>query len=273
MSTKGSVSGDLYRVMPDGTGLRRLTTSQDMTVLFQVSPDGSKIVFSTGSQFDSWNVGVMNVDGSRRHMLTEAGPLGSPTYAVNEFPSWLPDGSAIRYYRNTADMHVPGPGQGLWIVKPDGSDPRLVRSNWVPFEPAWSPDGTHIAYDDDKGIAITNPYGQNQRQLINDFRANQSADWSPDGSKLAFGDNGTIQVIGADGSGRKTLFSCNSCSDASFPTWSPDGTKIAFIVSGKIGASEIEVMNADGTDAHPIMVGSSLIPARLDWQPVPDRGA
>ncbi len=267
----GPITGDLYSVLPDGTGLERLTHSGDMTVLFAFSPDGSRIVFAqTPSEEGPWNVGVMNADGSGRRLLTHAGAFGSPTYATNEFPSWVPDGSAIRYFRVTAHEHVPGPGQGLWVVKPEGSDSHLVLPGWVPFEPAWSPDGTRIAWFDDVGIAVANADGTNRHQLIRDFNANQPPAWSPDGTKIVFEDSNTIQVVGADGTRRETLFDCTApCRAAGFPTWSPDGTQVAFTATFRSIGHQIEVMNADGTGAHPVLLDSTLTPLRIDWQPVP----
>ncbi len=266
----GLITGDLYSVMPDGTGLQRLTYSGDMSVLFAFSPEGSKIVFAqTSSESAPWNVGVMNADGSGRRLLTHAGSFGSPSYAVNEFPSWLPDGSAVRYFRNTAHSHVPGPGQGLWVVNPDGTGAHRVLPNWVPFEPAWSPDGTRIAWFDDTGIAVANADGTDHRQLVHDFHADSPA-WSPNGMKIVFEDSRTIQVVGADGTGRKTLFDCiASCLAAGFPTWSPDGTEIAFAVTLRGFGHQIDVMNANGTGAHPLLLKSSLNASRPVWQPVP----
>jgi TolB protein len=49
------------------------------------------------------------------------------------------------------------------------------------------------------------------------------------------------------------------------PAWSPDGRRIAF-TSGKQGVEQIYVMNADGSNAHPVTQGSAanFLPA---WSP------
>ena len=75
--------------------------------------------------------------------------------------------------------------------------------------------------------------------------------WSPDGTKIAFASDGAralnhgdIFVVNSDGSGRTNL--TNDPASDDLPAWSPDGTKIAF-VSTRGGAHSIFVMNADGT--------------------------
>ena len=73
--------------------------------------------------------------------------------------------------------------------------------------------------------------------------------WSPDGTKIAFTSDRDgipkIYVMNADGT-NQTRITDNPASDEA-PAWSPDGSKIAF-TSDRDGNPEIYVMNADGTD-------------------------
>src|SRR5918995_6094775 len=74
--------------------------------------------------------------------------------------------------------------------------------------------------------------------------------WSPDGTKIAFSrqvypyTRDEIYVMNADGSGLTRL--TNNDTEDSVPTWSPDGTRIAFS-SHRTGFDEIWVMNADAS--------------------------
>jgi eukaryotic-like serine/threonine-protein kinase len=71
-----------------------------------------------------------------------------------------------------------------------------------------------------------NPDGTELKSLLSE-RATEPA-WSPDGTKIAFTiRDQEIAVVNADGSGRTTLTSSIDGSAAE-PSWSPDGKKIAF---------------------------------------------
>ena len=75
--------------------------------------------------------------------------------------------------------------------------------------------------------------------------------WSPDGSRIAFtSDRGPqgdeeIFVMNADGTGVLQLTANPGSVDDWWPSWSPDGTRIAF-VSDREDDYEVFVMNADG---------------------------
>ncbi len=270
---RGSYGGDLYSVQPDGGGLRRLTHSAGMGVDFAFSPDGSEVAFGVGAQdFQYRDVKVMNSDGTGIRQLTHEAVLTTAqpgTLSYDQFFSWLPDGSAVRYVHNPGHA-APGhaPGYGVWEVNADGTNARIVLSGFAPWEPAWSPDGSHIAWIGgfgDRGVFVANTDSTDHRELTDDPGRDSFPTWSPDGNEIAFVDAGKIQVIGADGTGRLTM--CSSCGGVQWgPAWSPDGTKIAFVVTVG-GRGQLEIMNSDGTGAH-------RVPVPLDvccpvWLPAP----
>lgn len=93
--------------------------------------------------------------------------------------------------------------------------------------------------------------------------------WSPDGSELAYctwkgAGLGQLEVANADGTGRRQI--TNMKGGACYPDWSPDGTKIVFTALS-IGASEKNLTDAtinhlaifavdkNGGDAVPIAPG------------------
>jgi Tol biopolymer transport system component len=274
LADNAAFGGDLYRVNEDGTGLRRLTTSGDVSANISVSPDGSSVAFVRRESV----VYVIGTDGTGLKRVAGAShDRGLVVSMPNaQWPSWTPDGKRIRFYTNpgTIEGQTGRPGQGLWEVDVDGSDPRLVIPAWHPWQPAWSPDGTRIAWVGDRGtgsgredLFVADPDGvHNRRRLTFDPGLVGVAAWSPDGTEIAFSNGSTVEVIGPDGSGRKMLFDCRaSCAGLLWLAWSPDGTKIVFTRnSGAI--LQLWIMSADGTDVHRIPGVSGACCA--SWQPV-----
>ena len=119
--------------------------------------------------------------------------------------------------------------------------------------PAWSPDGTKIAFETNLAgnweIYTINVDGSGLQNVSNTPDSIEGwPAWSPDGAKIAFQSNRDgnweIYVMNLDGSGLKRLTD-NSSIDG-LPTWSPNGRSIAF-VSNQGGSWGVWVMNADGS--------------------------
>ncbi|MGH2765470.1 MAG: TolB family protein, partial [Actinomycetota bacterium] len=138
-------------------------------------------------------------------------------------------------------------------------------------DPAWSPDGSKIAFSTDRDgnleIYVMNAAdGSGQTNLTNDGEDDREPGWAPDGSRIAFRANRggfEIYVMNADGSGQTNL--TNSPGGDVSPTWSPDGTRIAFATS-RLGFNEIFVMNADGSGQTDLTNNLPASDGSPDWQ-------
>jgi hypothetical protein len=137
-------------------------------------------------------------------------------------------------------------------------------------EPAWSPDGTKLAYisriGGTGGLFIVNANGTGTARVTSATTDGEPT-WSPDGTKLAFihVDTGRRRLVTSnlDGSGL-TVITPNLARDADDPEWSPDGTRLAFSDS-----ADIYVVNVDGSGlvdltADPAEPGSADHPS---WSP------
>lgn len=97
---------------------------------------------------------------------------------------------------------------GIYTMNPDGSDLTRLTSG-ADLEPAWSPDGTQIAFTrfngaTQGGIFVMNADGSNQRR----FTANANdryPTWSPDGTKIAFSSRFGVIIMNADGSNQRVI--------------------------------------------------------------------
>ena len=143
----------------------------------------------------------------------------------------------------------------IFAMSANGADAaRLISSTTyaVYGHPAWSPDGTKIAFHSDRDgnyeIYVMSFDGSGVTRLTNNAVFDGEPAWSPDGAKIAFASNRDgrteIYVMNPDGSGVTRLSSEQA--DEQSPAWSPDGTRIAFI-SARAGQYDVYVMNADGS--------------------------
>jgi TolB protein len=105
------------------------------------------------------------------------------------------------------------------------------------FAPAWSPDGTRIAFTRNEGfeegalgpgeIFVMNADGSNRLNLTNDPANDINPSWSRDGSRMAFASNrtGDFEVFAMEADGSMPINLSNTTGAADLPgfpqAWSP----------------------------------------------------
>lgn len=172
----------------------------------------------------------------------------------------------VIYEKLTGDMGVfstriayvvkQGSRYGLQVADADGVNAQtIVASNEPIISPAWSPDGTRLAYvsfEHKKPVVYVQSLLTGKRHAIANFRGSNSAPaWSPDGTRLAvvltLMGNSQIYLINGDGTGLTRL--TNTSAIDTEPYFSPDGQSILF-TSDRGGGPQIYRMPVAGGAAE-----------------------
>jgi len=141
----------------------------------------------------------------------------------------------------------------LVVADSDGYDEQTVlTSPETIMSPAWSPDGSHLAYvsfEKRHAVVYVQSLLTGQRLLLANFEGSNSAPaWAPDGRHLAVvltrDGSSQIYLIRPDG-GDLHRISFSGAIDTE-PCFSPDGQSLLF-TSDQGGTPQIYRMSADGT--------------------------
>jgi TolB protein len=151
----------------------------------------------------------------------------------------------------------------LEIADADGEGVQVaLRSNEPIISPAWSPDGTKVAYvsfEAKKPVVYVQNLITRERTVVANYKGSNSAPaWAPDGSKLAvsLSRDGLTQIysVNANGSGLQRLTSSSGIDTE--PQFSADGQSIYFL-SDRSGGPQIYRMSSSGGDAKRVTFGGS----------------
>jgi TolB protein len=254
---------EVHVIQPDGTGRRRLTSSDSLAGSPSWTADGRSILFYRAAPAEasktlsparnqgngSFDIAAVDVEGGNVRVLA-AGPGERWT------PHELAGGRVGYASREGVEFVTGAPGE---------------RGEFR--APAWSADGRNMVFDRDVEAAGWPPHRpmHSRDRRFELVRTGIFPSWSPDGSRLAMNDaqagalhNGIV-VERADGSGRRLVYR-HPEKNALAPVWSHRGERIAFAQGGffqmipanpRAGA-DLFVMNSDGSGLRQLTTAGNL---------------
>jgi len=187
---------------------------------------------------------------------------------LEHWPSLSPDGQSILYAGSS------GGTEDIFLLRVGGRNPLNLTADSPSgdSQPAFSPDGTRIAFRSERsggGIFVMGATGESVRR-VTDFGFAPS--WSPDGSELAVSTSSFIDPFSRNVGAK--LFAVSVATgdrrliddgDAVQPAWSPHGQRIAFWGATDGGQRDIWTVPAVGSAAgRRVSVTADLA---TDWSP------
>jgi Tol biopolymer transport system component len=251
----------LLLALPASAARLPVVASQDWWPVW--SPDGEQIAFTRVRQR---TMTLAVVDLARRHVFRIAASQGQLG------PSWSSDGRLAFSLGGRIYTSSPDGSDRVWVARgyapawrPGSSDIAYVngglwvsRTQWasaVIGHPAWSPDGSRIAFQRDDGIYVSTAPGSERR--IAAVSEPGAPAWAPDGQQLAYTAASRVWVAPVD-AGISPRAVTPVLREPSTPSWSREGDAVTFTASGAVwiayvGGKDVQLM------AH-AAVGSSFSP-------------
>src|SRR5882724_4857933 len=179
----------------------------------------------------------LNYDPERKAKAEEAARTGAPANMLTlvpdpaSDPAISPDGKSVVFRRNS---YAPG-GAGIFVTSSDGTGVTQLTQHPGDCCPAWSPDGTMIAFSrmatDEYGIYIVEAHGGTPRKISHEDPRKKRGElaWTPDGKFIAFsGDSleggAQIFLVSVSDSSVRPLSEPQGQDRDWGPSFSPDGT-------------------------------------------------
>jgi hypothetical protein len=216
---------------------------------------------------------IFNPDGSS---LVEVAPHDG----FIEYPAWTWDGTSLLFFTDTKSLTVASDGSGL-----------TSRDDLIAPMPSQSPDGKWMnverPYKHGFWLSPVGSTKQNRhwRQVVsNPDSCCQFAHWSPDSHSLAYsvgrgsGVCNQLWIVDITSTEARMVVGGASgtqkvCVASETERWSPDGSMLLFLDEGPTGDLSVPMLvRPDGSDLHPLITDSSLLPANWEatgaaWSP------
>jgi Tol biopolymer transport system component/DNA-binding winged helix-turn-helix (wHTH) protein len=188
--------------------------------------------------------------------LTALGYVGNPALS--------PDGTRIAF--EWGGPGLPSPEHLALYVKTIGDETlqRLTEIKPGVLVPAWSPDGSQLAFqrlakDNTGGLFLVSSQGGPEKKLHSTHPAlgsSLSIAWSPDGKFIAFADapfsggHQALNLLSVDTLEAKQIEHNDRCRDERSPTFSHDGKYLAYECYSASSDFAIAIVRSDGSGSR-----------------------
>ncbi len=248
----------------DGSNQRQLTRLGSISVSPRISPDGSRLAFSSLTK-TGWEIMMYSVDLNR---LVSFPHLGG----TNLSPSWSPDGLKLAFSSSR------GGSPEIYIADANGGNLRSMTANKGPdVSPIWNrKTGSQIAYVSG-ATGLPQVYtmetdGTNQQRMTDQGYA-VSPSWAPNGQFLALswvrkygpGDPGALDLYLMDIASKQWVQLTHDGGRNDSPSWSPDGRHLV-LQSNRSGKEEIWMMLANGDKLRQVTVTGRNTQPNWSWK-------
>ena len=259
-----SGSKEIWVMDYDGMNQHQLTHLGTVSLSPRVSPDGSRVAFSSLGK-NGWSIRMYSNDLGR---MVAFPAWGGTTLS----PAWSSDGSKLAFSSaRTGDPEI-------YISDASGAGARRITAFRGPdVSPVWNPKtNSQLAWVSGRTklpqIYIMDSDGANVMRMTDGGYASAPS-WSPNGQFLAFAWN---RSYGPGAPGGEDIYIMDIASKRwtqlthgeganDFPSWSPDGRHIVF-QREENGHTELWMMLADGTDEQQLTHGGQNSMPNWSWK-------
>lgn len=236
---------EIWAMDYDGSNEQQITRYESISMTPAVSPDGSRIAFTTF---------VEGLPGIYMHSLETGRRLTfyNQKASLNTTPSFHPNGQQIAF-ASSATGH-----SQVYIADLDGRNFRRISyTRALEIDPAINPKtGTQIAFTSGRSglpqVYMMDIDGANVRQLSLGGGDAVQAAWDPQGENITFAwtrgfEPGNYNIFVMNVATQKLVQLTYGAGRNESPYFSPSGTHLVFS-SNRLGDTQIWTMRADGSD-------------------------
>lgn len=270
-----SQAPELWVNSAQGDTPRQLTVTGGKVFDYNVSGDGSKIIYSVQNEQKGLDLWEMDRQGDQTRLLLAC----AADWCIN--PAYSPDGKKIAYSRRRASQEGVEPdAPGVWIFDPaaDSTDPLYTNANIGGFTPVWSPDGQSLAFFDGLSLGVRIFEINSGADMFFESHAGMVGEWSPDSRQFLYLDylSGQVQPYAVvylvdveTRQPRRLLGGEGDPVDYSTPSWSPDGDVLAVALRPLSGSlsKQLWLMRPDGSQVQSITTDQTFTHASYHWSP------